>query len=110
MTLLAVLLISAGVALELLGLWRLHVVILLKSEQIVAAEGTNYLIHGLRGVGFVVAGGATTLLGGACLVVAAVRRLQGTLEAAREAPPLIRDEPTRAPAMGLGRRARLDED
>jgi hypothetical protein len=85
------------------------VVILLKSEQIVDAAGINYIIHGLRGLGFVVAGGATSLLGGACLIVAAVRRLQGTLEAARDATP-ARDEPTRAPAMGLGRRARLDEE
>jgi hypothetical protein len=108
-TLLAVVLIIVGVALELLGLWRLHVVILLKSEQIVAADGLNYVIHGLRGLGFVVAGGATSLLGGACLIVAAVRRLQGNLEAARDADP-VSDEPTRAPAMGLGRRARLDED
>ena len=109
MTLLAVLLIIAGVALELLGLWRMHVVILLKSEQIVAADDVNYIIHGLRGLGFVVAGGATGLLGGACLIVAAVRRLQEPLEAARDAAP-VRDEPTRATAMGLGRRARLDED
>jgi hypothetical protein len=109
MILLAVLLIIAGVALELLGLWRMHVVILLKSEQIVAAEGINYIIHGLRGVGFVVAGGATSLLGGACLIVAAVRRLQGTVDAARDAAPAS-DEPSPAPAMGLGRRARLDED
>jgi hypothetical protein len=109
MTLLGVLLIIAGVALELLGLWRLHVVILVKSEQIVSAEGINYLIHGLRGIGFVVAGGATSLLGGACLIVAAVRRLQ-RLEASREVVAVRDDEPARAPAMGLGRRARLDED
>ena len=109
MTLLAVLLIIAGVALELLGLWRVHVVILLKSEQIVAADGINYIIHGLRGLGFVVAGGATSLLGGACLIVAAVRRLRETLEAAKDGAP-VGDEAARAPAMGLGRRARLDED
>ena len=110
MTLLAVLLIIAGVALELVGLWRMHVVILLKSEQIVAAEGINYIIHGLRGLGFVVAGGATSVLGGACLIVAAIRRLQESRDTARAVSPVPEDL-TQAPGLGgHGRRARLDED
>ena len=109
MTMLAVFLIVAGVALELLGLWRMHVVILIKSEQTVATEGINYVIHGLRGLGFVVAGGATSLLGGACLIVAAVRRRQGTVDLAMGAAP-VSDEPSPAPPMGLRRRARLDDD
>src|SRR5688572_26241354 len=110
MVVLAVLLIIAGLALEMLGLWRMHVVVLLKSEQIVAGEGFNYLIHGIRGVGFVVAGAATMLLGAACLIVAAIRRLQTSLGIARAVSPVAEDL-TRAPGLGgLGRRARLDLD
>jgi hypothetical protein len=110
MVVLAVLLIIAGLALETFGLWRMHVVVLLKSEQIVEGEAFNYLIHGIRGIGFVVAGASTMLLGAACLIVAAIRRLQASLDTVEDAPPVAEDV-TRAPGLGgLGRRARLDQD
>lgn len=69
------LLIAVGVVCVGAGLWRMYHYT--SSDGVVGGDAYNYIILGLRGLAWVVAGSAAALLGGACLIVAEVKRGRG---------------------------------